>query len=223
MVVEHACHKRQAGLYSLSRPFAFHAFKSTAGPARFQCTSNAYSVQVQCKYSAVVMQPAKKGGQQMEIAADRTGSMACALQAALRLSNVAFAAHLEISARTGRCLAAETGACTRGWRCSSFPALPLGRSRRRSGCDSPCSHVSSTMPGRACRSPMPGPPPGHNAGTPQNTSGPAQDGQSGRGNPGSRPAAADASTASGHGHTMATGGTAPDPFSRPAQHGRPRP
>jgi hypothetical protein len=28
----------------------------------------------------------------MEIAADRTGSMACALQAALRLSNVAFAA-----------------------------------------------------------------------------------------------------------------------------------
>jgi len=31
----------------------------------------------------------------MEMAADRTGSMACALQAALRLSNVAFAAHLE--------------------------------------------------------------------------------------------------------------------------------
>ena len=35
----------------------------------------------------------------MEMAADRTGSMACALQAAIRLSNVAFAAHLEISVR----------------------------------------------------------------------------------------------------------------------------
>jgi hypothetical protein len=31
----------------------------------------------------------------MESAADRTGGMACALQAALRLSNAAFAAHLE--------------------------------------------------------------------------------------------------------------------------------
>ena len=39
----------------------------------------------------------------------------------------------------------------------------------------------------------------------QNTSGPAHDGQSGRGNARSRPAAAYASTASGHGHTMATG------------------
>jgi hypothetical protein len=74
-----------------------------------------------------------------------------------------------ISVRTGRCLASETGACTRGWRCSSVPALPLGRSRRRSGCDSPCSHVSSAMPGRACRSPMPGPPPGYNAGAPART------------------------------------------------------
>ena len=52
---------------------------------------------------------------------------------------------------------------------------------------------------------------------------PAHDGQSGRGNPRSRPAAAYASTASGHGHTMATGDTAPDPYSRPAQHGRSRP
>ena len=57
----------------------------------------------------------------------------------------------------------------------------------------------------------------------QDTSGPAHDGQSGRGNPRSRPAAAYAPTASGHGHTMATGDTAPDPFSRPAQHGRSRP
>jgi hypothetical protein len=47
MVVEHVCHKRQVGLYSLSGPFAFHAFKSTAGLVRFQCTCNAYSVQVQ--------------------------------------------------------------------------------------------------------------------------------------------------------------------------------
>ena len=31
----------------------------------------------------------------MEMAADRTGGMACALQAALRLSNAAFAAYLE--------------------------------------------------------------------------------------------------------------------------------
>ena len=30
-------------------------------------------------------------------------------------------------------------------------------------------------------------------------------------------------SASGHGHTMATGDTAPDPFSRPAQYGRSRP
>jgi hypothetical protein len=52
---------------------------------------------------------------------------------------------------------------------------------------------------------------------------PAHDGQSGRGNPRSRPAAAYASTASGHGHTMATGDTASDPFSRSAQHGRPDP
>jgi hypothetical protein len=37
------------------------------------------------------------------------------------------------------------------------------------------------------------------------------------------PAAAYASTASGHGHTMATGDTASDPFSRSAQHGRSRP
>jgi hypothetical protein len=74
-----------------------------------------------------------------------------------------------ISVRMGRCLASETGACTRGWRCSSVPALPLARSRRRSGCDSPCSNVGSAMPGRACRSPMPGPPPGHNAGTPART------------------------------------------------------
>ena len=41
------------------------------------------------------------------MAADRAGSMACALQAALRLSNVAFAAHLEISVRMGRCLHQE--------------------------------------------------------------------------------------------------------------------
>ena len=50
---------------------------------------------------------------------DRTGSMAGAFQAALRLGNVAFAAHLEISVRMGRCLVSETGACPRGWRCSS--------------------------------------------------------------------------------------------------------
>ena len=50
----------------------------------------------------------------------------------------------------------------------------------------------------------------------------AHDGQSGRGNPRSRPAAARVSTASGHGHTMATGDIAPDPFSRPAQYGRSR-
>jgi hypothetical protein len=31
----------------------------------------------------------------MEMTADRTGGMGCALQAALRLGNVAFAAHLE--------------------------------------------------------------------------------------------------------------------------------
>ena len=37
------------------------------------------------------------------------------------------------------------------------------------------------------------------------------------------PAAASASTASGHGHTMATGDTASDPFSRSAQRGRSRP
>ena len=43
------------------------------------------------------------------------------------------------------------------------------------------------------------------------------------GNPRSRPAAASASTARGHGHTMATGDTASDPFSRSAQHGRSRP
>ena len=95
IVAGHVCHKRQAGLYSLFGPFAFHAFKSTAGPARFQCTCTAPSVQVQCKRSAVVMQPAKRGGQQMESAADRTGGMACALQAALRLNNAAFSAHLE--------------------------------------------------------------------------------------------------------------------------------
>jgi hypothetical protein len=92
----------------------------------------------------------------MEVQQVRTGSMACALQAALRLGNVAFAAHVEISVRMGRCLASEeVGACARGWRCSSFPALPLGRSRRWSWCDSPCSHVSSAMPGRACRSAVP--------------------------------------------------------------------
>ena len=38
-----------------------------------------------------------------------------------------------------------------------------------------------------------------------------------------RPAAAYASTASGHGHTMATGDTASDPFSQPAQQGVPDP
>jgi len=48
----------------------------------------------------------------------------------------------------------------------------------------------------------------------QNTSGPAHAGQSGRGDSSARPARAYASTASGHGHTMATGGTASDPFSR---------
>jgi len=57
----------------------------------------------------------------------------------------------------------------------------------------------------------------------ENTSGPAHDGQARRGSPTSRPAAAYASTASGHGHTMATVDTAPDPFSRSAQHGRSRP
>jgi len=56
MVVKHVCHKRQVGSYPLSGPFAFHAFKSTAGRTRFQCTSNAHSVQVQRKCSAVVMQ-----------------------------------------------------------------------------------------------------------------------------------------------------------------------
>jgi hypothetical protein len=50
---------------------------------------------------------------------DGAGGMACAFQAALRLSNVAFAAHLEISVRMGRCLVSETGASPRGWRCSS--------------------------------------------------------------------------------------------------------
>src|SRR5205807_6328745 len=39
-----------------------------------------------------------------------------------------------------------------------------------------------------------------------------------RGNSTSRPAAAYASTASGHGHTMAMGDTASDPFSRSAQN-----
>ena len=63
-----------------------------------------------------------------------------------------------------------------------------------------------------------GPPPGHTAGTRADTSGPAHDGQPGRGKPTSRPAATYASTASGHGHTMATGDTASDPFSRSAQH-----
>lgn len=37
----------------------------------------------------------------MEMAAGRTGSTACALQAALRLGNEAFAAHLAIGVGTG--------------------------------------------------------------------------------------------------------------------------
>ena len=40
----------------------------------------------------------------MEMTADRTGSMACAFAAALRLGNVEFAADLEIGSM-GRCLA----------------------------------------------------------------------------------------------------------------------
>ena len=52
----------------------------------------------------------------------------------------------------------------------------------------------------------------------QNTSGPAHAGHAGRGNSTSRPAATYASTGSGHGHTMATGDTASDPFSRSAQN-----
>jgi len=71
--------------------------------------------------------------------------------------------------------------------------------------------------------PSTGPPPGHTPVPGQNTSGQAHDGQSGRGNPRSRPGAAYASTASGHDHTMATGDTASDPLSRSAQHGRPDP
>src|SRR5260221_7174815 len=45
--------------------------------------------------------------------------------------------------------------------------------------------------------------------------GTGQDGQSGRGNSTARRAATYASTASGHGHTMATGDTASDPSPRP--------
>ena len=105
----------------------------------------------------------------MKIAADRTGSMAFALQAVLRLSNVAFAAHLESACGWVAARHQKPALAPAAGRCSSLPALPLGRSRCRSGCDSPCSHVISAMPARACRSPMLGPPPGHNAGTPART------------------------------------------------------
>jgi hypothetical protein len=55
-----------SGLHSAFGPFAFHAFKSIAGPARFQCTSNAHSVQIQCKRSAGVMQSAKEAEIKLE-------------------------------------------------------------------------------------------------------------------------------------------------------------
>ena len=91
----------------------------------------------------------------MEMAADQTAGMAWALQAALRLSNVAFAAYLESACgwvtawRQKPALAPTAGDAVASRRCP-------GRSWRCSGCDPPCSHASSAMPGRACRSPMPG-------------------------------------------------------------------
>jgi len=72
----------------------------------------------------------------MEMVAGLTGSTACALQAALRLSNEAFAAHVE-------------PACGQVAAWHQKPALPLGSSRPRSGSASPCSHVRPVMPGRA--------------------------------------------------------------------------
>jgi hypothetical protein len=147
----------------------------------------------------------------MEIPADWTGGMACALQAVLRLSNVAFAAHLESACGWVAAWRQKPALALAAGRCSSVPALPLGRSRCRSGCDSLCSHMSSAMPGRACRIPKPGPPDGYNAGTPARTRAALHTTSSaGRGNPRSRPAPAYASAASGPGPRMATGVTAPD-------------
>ena len=68
----------------------------------------------------------------------------------------------------------------------------------------------------ARRSSGSGPPPGHNASTRPGHQRPSTRRAGRTGNPTSRPAAAYASTASGHGHTMAAGDTASDPFSRSA-------
>jgi hypothetical protein len=59
----------------------------------------------------------------MKIAADRTGSMAFALQAVLRLSNVAFAAHLESACGWVAARHQKPALAPAAGRCSSLPAL----------------------------------------------------------------------------------------------------
>lgn len=77
----------------------------------------------------------------MEMAADRTGGMACVLQAAMR-GNVAFAAYLEISP------VSLTGIRNRRLR----PRLELRRMRRVPGKKYRVTWPSETMPGssRTC-------------------------------------------------------------------------
>jgi hypothetical protein len=88
---------QMTGDVSAFRPVAFHVCNSTAIRCGFQCGSNATPVQDQCISNAP---GARRRILQLETATGWTGETACALQAALRMSNVNFAAYLGVSTRT---------------------------------------------------------------------------------------------------------------------------
>jgi hypothetical protein len=81
----------------MAGPDAFHVHNSTASARPFPCTTSAHSVQLQCRCGALGHSGKRE---YVDPVTGWTGRTACALQAALRLSNEAFAEHLGIGVRT---------------------------------------------------------------------------------------------------------------------------
>ncbi len=81
-----------------------------------------------------------------------TGRTACALQAALRLSNEAFAEHWELACARSR-PGIRNPRCGQDPRCSKSLTRRLNRHRRRSRRDSPCSWAIRQVPDVRLRTP----------------------------------------------------------------------
>ncbi len=96
-VIEHVGNIDSPPRFVAAQAVVFHVHNCTANRSCFPCTTDAHSVPNQCSYSA--HRNIWKRDHMAQVTG-WTGRTACALQAALRLSNEGFAERLGIGVRT---------------------------------------------------------------------------------------------------------------------------